>query len=68
MPKGGHARSAISGRYISRAAAARHPHTSVNESGANRSSGTHYRSAKTGKFISAAAAARHPNTSIQEND
>lgn len=59
-------RSAISGRYISSAAAARHPRTSVSESGANRSSGTHHRSAISGRYIGPAAAARHPNTSITE--
>lgn len=62
----GHARSAITGRYISHAAAARHPRTSVTESGGNRGSGTHHRSAITGHFISGAAAARHPNTSVTE--
>lgn len=61
-------RSAITGRYISNAAAARHPRTSVTESGANRSAGTHHRSAITGHFITAAAAARHPNTSITERN
>jgi hypothetical protein len=61
-------RSAITGRYISNAAAARHPRTSVVENGANRSAGTHHRSAITGHFISAAAAARHPNTSITEHN
>lgn len=59
-------RSAISGRYISKAAAARRPRTSVTESGANKSSGTHHRSAISGRFISGAAAARHPKTSITE--
>lgn len=59
-------RSAISGRYISNAAAARHPKTSVTESGGNKSSGVHNRSAISGKYISNAAAARHPNTSITE--
>ncbi len=34
----GHARSAISGRYITRAAAARNPRTSVVESGSNKGS------------------------------
>jgi hypothetical protein len=63
----GHHRSAISGRYISAAAAARHPRTSVTESGSNRDSGTHHRSAITGKYISASAAARHPKTSVTEN-
>ena len=60
-------RSSISGRYISNAAAARHPKTSVTESGGNKSSGTHHRSAITGRCISEAAAARHPNTSVTEN-
>ncbi len=60
-------RSSISGRYISNAAAARHPKTSMTESGGNKSSGTHHRSAITGRCISEAAAARHPNTSVTEN-
>lgn len=60
-------RSSISGRYISNAAAARHPRTSVRESGANASSSTANRSAISGRYISNAAAARHPNTSITEN-
>lgn len=59
-------RSAITGRYISNAAAARHPRTSITESGANRSSGTHHRSSISGRFITPAAAARHPNTSVTE--
>lgn len=64
---GGH-RSAITGRYISNAAAARHPHTSVSVSpGKSGTTGTHHRSAITGEYITPAAAARHPNTSITEN-
>jgi hypothetical protein len=63
---GGHSRSAISGRYISHAAAARHPRTSVTESGRNNSSGTHYRSAITGRFITGGAAKRNPGTSTSE--
>lgn len=59
-------RSAITGRYISNAAAARHPKTSVTETGGNKSSGTHNRSAISGRYISGAAAARHPNTSVTE--
>jgi len=59
-------RSAITGRYISNAAAARHPKTSVRESGPNRSSGTHHRSAITGHYITEGAANRHPNTSVTE--
>lgn len=60
-------RSSISGRYISNAAAARHPRTSVNETGANRTSSTQHRSATTGHYITPAAAARNPRTSITEN-
>lgn len=60
-------RSAITGRYISNAAAARHPRTTVTEVGGNKSSGTHNRSAITGRYLSDAAAARHPKTSVTEN-
>ena len=60
-------RSAISGRYISNAAAARHPKTSVTESGGNKSSGDHSRSAISGRYITGAAAARHPSTSVTEH-
>lgn len=67
--RGGGNRSAISGRYISKAAAARHPKTSVREApGPNRGSGTNHRSAITGRFISGAAAARHPKTSLTEKN
>ena len=62
----GHARSAITGRYISRAAAARHPRTSVVESGRNHSSGTHHRSAITGRYVTDSTAQRHPNTTVTE--
>ncbi len=65
MAKGSH-RSAISGRYISRAAAARYPRTSVTETGSNRSSGTHHRSAITGRFVTGSTAARHPNTTVTQ--
>lgn len=59
-------RSSVTGRYISNAAAARHPRTSVRETGGNSGSGTHNRSAISGRYISDAAAARWPNTSITE--
>lgn len=43
-------RSAITGRYINKAAAARHPTTTVREpSGLNTVSGTRHRSAVTGQ-------------------
>jgi hypothetical protein len=59
-------RSAITGRYISNAAAARHPRTSIRENGGNSGAGTHHRSAISGRYISNAAAARHPSTSVTE--
>jgi hypothetical protein len=61
-------RSSITGRYISNAAAARHPSTSVRETGANRSHGTHHRDAGSGQFITPAQAARHPRTSLTERN
>lgn len=64
---GGHHRSAITGRYIGGAAAARHPRTSVTEAGANRASATAYRSAITGKYVTRGTAQRHPNTTVTEN-
>jgi hypothetical protein len=67
MARGGHARSAISGRYVSRATAARHPRTTVVESGSNKGSGTAYRSAISGKYVTKGTAQRHPNTTVTEN-
>jgi len=62
-------RSAISGRYISKAAAARHPKTSVRESpGSNSGSGLHYRSAVSGQYVPAAEAAKRPKTTLREKD
>lgn len=59
-------RSTITGRYISNAAAARHPRTSVRETGGNAGSGTHHRSGITGRYITPQAAGRWPNTSQSE--
>ena len=64
---GGRARSAISGRYISKPAAARHPRTSVVESGSNKGSGKAYRSAITGHYVTKGTAQRYPNTTVTEN-
>jgi hypothetical protein len=63
----GRARSAISGRYISKSAAARHPRTSVVEKGANKSAGTAHRSAISGRYVTKGTAQRHPNTTVTEN-
>jgi hypothetical protein len=62
----GHSRSAITGRYVTRATAARHPRTTVTESGRNRSSGTHHRSAISGRYVTPATADRHPKTTVTE--
>lgn len=59
-------RSARTGRYVSKATAARHPRTTVTESGGNRSSGTHHRSAITGRYVTKSTATRHPNTTVTE--
>lgn len=61
-------RSAITGRYITKSSAARHPRTSVREtSTGNRDTGTHHRSAASGRFVTAATAARNPKTTVTEN-
>jgi hypothetical protein len=60
-------RSAGSGRFVSKAAATRHPKTTVAETrGGGSTHGTH-RSAITGKFVKPATAARHPNTTIKDS-
>lgn len=64
---GGRARSAISGKYISKAAAARHPRTSVVESGSNKGSAKAYRSAISGRYVTKGHAKRSPNTTVTEN-
>ena len=63
----GRARSAVSGRYISKSAASRSPRTSVVESGSNKSSGKAYRSAISGRYVTKGTAQRHPNTTVTEN-
>lgn len=63
----GHARSARTGRYITKAAAARSPRTSVVESGSNKSSATAYRSAISGRYVTKGTAQRSPNTTVTEN-
>ena len=62
----GHARSAITGRYVTQGTAARNPRTTVTEHGGNRSAGTHHRSAITGRYVTSATARRHPNTTVTE--
>lgn len=63
----GRARSAKTGRYVTRATAARHPKSTVVEAGGNRGSGTRSRSAITGRFVTPATARRHPGSTVTEN-
>ena len=63
---GGHACSAISGRYVTKTTAVRHPRTTVVEHGGNQGTGTHHRSAITGHYVTEATAKRHPNTTFTE--
>lgn len=58
-------RSAVTGRYITKGAAARRPSTSVSHRGGS-SGAKGSRSAITGRFVTAATAARHPKTTITE--
>lgn len=62
----GRARSAKTGRYVTKATAVRHPRTTVVESGSNRGSGTHHRSAITGRYVTKSTATRHPGTTVTE--
>lgn len=58
------ARSAKTGRFVSKATAARHPRSTVVQSVNSKASG--YRSAVTGQFVTETAALRSPNTTIHE--
>lgn len=61
-------RSARTGRYISNAAAVRHPNTTVREApGPNRSTAAAHRSAATGRYVTAATARRNPGGTVTEN-
>lgn len=61
-------RSAISGRYISNAAAARHPRTTVREApGPNRSTAIAHRSATSGRYVTDRTARKNPNGTVTEN-
>ncbi|MGH3616164.1 MAG: hypothetical protein ACRDRK_26945 [Pseudonocardia sp.] len=66
--RSGSARSAITGRYVTPATAARHPRTTVtNAPGASAATGTAHRSAITGRYVTPATASRHPRTTVTEN-
>jgi hypothetical protein len=64
----GHARSAKTGRYVSKATAARHPRTTVTESTSGKGGGGKaYRSAITGRYVTKGTAQRHPGITVTEN-
>jgi hypothetical protein len=63
----GHARSAKTGRYVSKTTAARHPRTTVTESTSGKGGGKAYRSAITGRYVTKGTAQRHPGTTVTEN-
>lgn len=61
-------RSAVTGRFITKAGAARHPRTSYSqtiESG-KANGGAVKKSAITGRFVSNATLQRHPNTTYKQ--
>lgn len=62
----GRARSASTGRYVTKATAARNPRGTVVERGGNNSTGTHHRSAITGRYVTESTARRHPGTTVTE--
>ncbi len=62
----GRPRSAKTGRYVTRATAARHPKHTVVETGGNKAKGTRHRSAITGRYVTPATSARHPDTTVTE--
>ena len=56
----GHARSAKTGQYVSKATAARHPRTTVTESASGKGGGKAYRSAITGHYVFLGTRVDHP--------
>ncbi len=63
---GGHYRSAISGRYVTKAHGKRSPNTTVLEKTGGGSTGS-ARSAKTGRFVTDGYANRNPKTTVKES-
>ena len=62
----GHARSAKTGRYVSKATVARHPRATGTESTSGKG-GKAYRSAITGPLRHQGHPQRQPNTTVTEN-
>lgn len=64
---GTRARSAISGRFVTKAHANRSPRTTVTERVGGGSTGGVYRSAISGRFVTTAHGRRSPHTTIKDN-
>jgi len=63
---GGHYRSAISGRYVTKAHGKRSPDTTVFEKTGGGATGS-ARSAKSGRFVTEGQARRTPRTTLKES-
>lgn len=63
---GGHFRSAISGRFVTKAHGKRSPDTTVFEKTGGGPTGA-TRSAKSGRFVTEGQAKRHPRTTLKES-
>lgn len=65
--RGGHFRSAISGRYVTSSYGKRSPRTTVRESsGKSGNTGGRYRSAISGRFVTTGHGRRSPSTTLRE--
>jgi hypothetical protein len=67
MAKGGHARSASTGRFVRTSTGRRNPRGTVVESSGGKGGGKAYRSAITGRYVREGTARRHPGTTVTEN-
>ncbi|MBS9405479.1 hypothetical protein KG088_17890 [Halomonas sp. TRM85114] len=63
---GGHYRSAISGRYVTKSHGKRSPDTTVFEKTGGGATGS-ARSAKSGQFVTEGKASRNPRTTVKES-
>jgi hypothetical protein len=67
MAKSRSYRSAVSGRYVTRAHGRSSPRTTVAEPrGPSKSSGSHYRSAISGRYVTNAHGRSSPRTTVRE--
>jgi hypothetical protein len=60
-------RSAGTGRFITKATAARHPSRTIAETRGGGATGGTYRSAATGRFVTTGNGRSHPGTTIKDS-